>query len=70
MLEVTTIGLDIAKNVFHVHGADARVRGFFSQRLSRAKVLDFVATQAPCNVAMEACGGADHWGPRIDGTGP
>ena len=69
MLEVTTIGLDIAKNVFHVHGADARGRGVFSKRLSRAKVLDFFAVQAPCTVAMEACGGAHYWSRKLMALG-
>jgi transposase len=59
--EVTTIGLDIAKNVFHAHGADELGRGVFSKRLTRAKVLDFFAAQPPCTVALEACGGAHHW---------
>jgi transposase len=63
--EVTTIGLDIAKNVFHAHGSDSRGRGVFSKRLSRAKVLDFFAAQSPCTVAMEACGGAHHWGREL-----
>ena len=43
MPEVITIGLDIAKNVFHAHGADKFGRGVFSKRLSRATVLDFFA---------------------------
>lgn len=67
--EVTTIGLDIAKNVFHAHGSDSRGRGIFSKRLSRAKVLDFFAAQSPCTVAMEACGGAHHWGRELMALG-
>jgi transposase len=43
--EVTTIGLDIAKTVFHAHGADERGRGVFSKRLTRAKLLAFFAAQ-------------------------
>ncbi|MDX8502125.1 IS110 family transposase [Mesorhizobium sp. VK4C] len=69
MPEVTTIGLDIAKNVFHAHGADSRGQGVFSKRLSRAKVLDFFAAQPPCTVAMEACGGAHHWGRELMALG-
>lgn len=69
MLEVTMIGLDIAKNVYHVHGADARGRGVFSKRLSRAKVLDFFAAQTPCMVAMEACGGAHYWSRELMSLG-
>ena len=65
MGEVTTIGLDIAKQVFHVHGADASGAVQFSRKLSRAKLLGFFASQPRCLVAMEACGGAHHWGREL-----
>ncbi|MER9083107.1 IS110 family transposase [Mesorhizobium sp. M0895] len=45
------------------------VEAFFSKRLSRAKVLDFFAAQPPCTVAMEACGGAHHWGRELMALG-
>ena len=61
MSEVTTIGLDIAKHVFHAHGADERGHAVFSKRISRGKLLDFFASQPRCVVALEACGGAHHW---------
>jgi transposase len=61
MEEVTTIGLDIAKSVFHAHGADASGQMVFSRRLTRAKLLEFFAGQPRCMVALEACGGAHHW---------
>lgn len=61
MSEVTTIGLDIAKNVFHAHGADASGRALFSRKISRTKLLEFFTKQPPCLVALEACGGAHHW---------
>ena len=61
MLQVTTIGLDIAKNVFHAHGADERGVAVFSRKLGRGKLLDFFAGQPACLVAMEACSGAHHW---------
>ena len=69
MSQVTTIGLDIAKNVFHAHGADARGQGVFSKRLSRAKLLGFFAAQPPCLVALEACGGAHHWARELMALG-
>tara|TARA_R110000868_G_scaffold226030_2_gene478390 strand:+ start:895 stop:1260 length:366 start_codon:yes stop_codon:yes gene_type:complete len=59
--EVSTIGLDIAKQVFHAHGADARGHALFSKRISRGKLLAFFAAQPRCVVALEACGGAHHW---------
>jgi transposase len=55
------IGLDIAKHVFHAHGADERGQAIFSKRISRGKLLDFFAAQPSCTVALEACGGAHHW---------
>jgi transposase len=54
--EVSTIGLDIAKHVFHAHGADERGRAVFSKKISRGKLLDFFAAQPSCTVALEACG--------------
>ena len=52
MSEVTTIGLDIAKHVFHAHGADEQGRAVFSKRISRGKLLDFFAAQPSCTVAL------------------
>jgi transposase len=67
--EVTTIGLDIAKHVFHAHGADAAGRAVFSRRLTRGKLLDFFASQPRCVVALEACGGAHHWARELQAMG-
>lgn len=60
MSEVSTIGLDIAKNVFQVHGVDASGRQLFSRRITRSKLLAFFMEQRRCVVALEACGGAHH----------
>ena len=65
MREVTTIGLDIAKQVFQVHGADASGAAVFSRKLTRSKLLGFFAAQPRCLVALEACGGAHHWGREL-----
>ena len=67
--EVIIIGLDIAKYVFHVHGADDRGRVIFSKRISRGKLLDFFAAQPNCTVALEACGGAHHWARQLTQLG-
>lgn len=67
--EVTTIGLDIAKHVFHAHGADERGRAVFSRRVSRGKLLDFFASKPRCIVALEACGGAHHWARELEHLG-
>ena len=62
MSEIITVGLDLAKNVFQVHGADASGRAVLRSKLRRAQVLEFFGQLGPCTVAMEACGGAHFWG--------
>jgi transposase len=69
MGEVSTIGLDLAKNVFQVHGADASGAVLFRKKLRRHQVLTFFAAQRPCTVAMEACGSAHHWAREIGRLG-
>ena len=69
MSEVTTIGLDIAKSVFHAHGADEHGAMLFSRKLTRAKLLEFFAGQPRCIVALEACGGAHHWARQLQEMG-
>ena len=69
MGEISTIGLDIAKQVFHAHGADASGAPLFSRRLSRQKLIEFFASQPRCTVAMEACAGAHHWGRELQRLG-
>lgn len=64
MGKASTVGLDLAKNVFQAHGADASGAVMFRKKLRRAQVLEFFASQPPCTVAMEACGGAHYWGAR------
>src|SRR5262249_44385164 len=61
MMQVTTIGLDIAKSVFHVHGLDAAGQVVVRQRLTRRKVLAFFEKLAPCLVGIEACGTSHYW---------
>ena len=69
MAEITTVGLDLAKNVFQVHGADASGRAVLRKKLRRAQVLEFFSQLPPCVVAMEACGGAHFWGREIGRLG-
>jgi transposase len=58
MSEVTAVGLDLAKTVFQVHGADGTGHAVVRKKLRRAQVLEFFNRLPPCVVAMEACGGA------------
>jgi transposase len=67
--EVSTIGLDIAKQAFQVHAADAAGRAVFRKKITRAKLMAFFAFQPRCVVAMEACGGAHYWGREIGKLG-
>src|SRR4051795_3116771 len=60
-MQVTTVGPDIAKNLFQVHGADAQGRPVLKRKLARGKVLEFFADLPPCLVGLEACGAAHHW---------
>lgn len=62
MSEITLIGIDTAKSVFHLVGVDKRGRFCMRRRLSRGQLLKFMARQAPVRVVMEACGGSHHWG--------
>ena len=65
MSEVSTIGLDLAKNVFQVHGADASGAVLVRKKLRRDQVLKFLAAQPTCTVAMEACASSHYWGREI-----
>ncbi len=57
MSEITTVGLDLAKNVFQVHGADVCGHVVLRKKLRRDQVLAFFGQLRPCVVAMDACGG-------------
>ena len=66
MDQVSIIGIDLAKNSFQLHGARADGSVAFRKKLSRGKVLDFLAAQPSCVVAMEACASAHYWGREIE----
>jgi transposase len=69
MEKVSIIGLDLAKRCFQAHGARADGGVAFRKKLSRDKVLTFLAKHPRCVVAMEACGSAHHWGRAIGASG-
>jgi len=60
-MKIRTLGIDLAKNVFHVHGEDAKGKVVIRQRLSRKKLPEFIANLPSCLIGMEACGGAHYW---------
>ncbi len=65
MIEVTTIGLDLAKNVFQVHGIDASGQVVACRQLRRSQLLPFFEKQADCVVGLEACATSHHWAREI-----
>ncbi len=69
MNEVITIGLDLAKNVFQVHGVDDAGNVVIRRQLRRSRVLPFFEKQPPCLVGIEACATAHHWGRAIGALG-
>ena len=69
MSEITTVGLDLAKNVFQVHGADGSGRAMLGKKLRRDQVVAFFSQLPLCVVAMEACGGAHFRGLEIGKLG-
>lgn len=62
MNEITTLAIDLAKNVFQLHGVDTRGVCQLRRRLRRAQLLSFVARLPSCLIAMEACASAHYWG--------
>jgi transposase len=68
-MQVTTIGLDIAKNVLQVHGVDQHGKVALRKRLSRGKVLAFFANLPRCVIGLEACGGAHYWARELTKLG-
>ncbi len=69
MGELTTIGLDIAKSVFQVHGVDAEGRVVIRQRLTRRRLLPFFARLPHCLIGIEACATSHHWARELRGLG-
>jgi len=69
MGEISIVGLDLAKNVFQVHGVDASGGVVLRRQLRRGAVEKFFAQLPPCTVGVEACGSAHHWARVIGGYG-
>lgn len=61
-MEITTIGLDLAKSVFQVHGVDTAGAVQVKRVLRRSQVLSFFSKLSPCLVGIEACGTSHYWG--------
>ena len=68
-MHITTLGIDVAKHVFQLHGVDARGRAVLSRRVKRQQLLETVANLPACVIGMEACGSAQHWGRAFEQLG-
>lgn len=68
-MKITTIGIDLAKAVFQVHGVDERGKVLLRKQLKRKDVAGFFANLQPCLIGMEACGSAHYWGRTLSGLG-
>jgi len=66
---ITTIGVDLAKNLFQVHGVDDRGKVVLRRALKRAELASFFARLTPCLIGMEACGGAHFWARKLTELG-
>ena len=64
-MKITTVGLDIAKRVFQLHGVDAAGKAVLRRNLQRSEVLAFFKALPPCLVGIEACGTAHYWARQI-----
>src|SRR6266566_3653512 len=69
MSEITTIGLDLAKHVFQVHGIDAQGTTVLRKRLRRGQVLAFFSRIPRCVVGLEACATAHYWARELGALG-
>ena len=68
-MKITTVGIDLAKNVFQVHGVDERGKVALRRQLKRHQVAPFFANLPPCLIGMEACASAHHWGRTLQRLG-
>ena len=64
-MKITTVGIDLAKSVFQIHGVDDRGRAVLRKQLKRTEMLSFFANLPPCLIGMEACASAHHWARKL-----
>jgi transposase len=68
-MKITTIGIDLAKNVFQAHGVNEHGKTEKKKQLKRGQVAEFFANLPPCLIGMEACGSAHYWARKLEGFG-
>jgi transposase len=69
MNNIKTLGIDLAKNVFQLHGLDAKDKIILRKRLTRKQLIEFVSQLSPCTIAIEACTGSHHWARLFQNAG-
>ena len=64
-MKITTVGIDLAKNVFQVHGIDEHGKAVIKKQLKRDQITPFFVNLPACLIGMEACGSAHHWARKL-----
>ncbi|CAM4018922.1 Mobile element protein [Kerstersia gyiorum] len=68
-MKITTVGIDLAKNVFQIHGVDERGKAVLKKQIKREQMAVFFVNLPPCLIGMEACGSAHHWARKLQEMG-
>src|SRR5471030_3053281 len=68
-MKIATAGIDLAKNVFQVHGVDGQGKAVLRKKLDRSKMVEYFVKLAPCLIGMEACGSAHYWARKLAAMG-
>jgi transposase len=68
-MQITTVGLDLAKNVIQLHAVNQHGNTVLNKALKRNQVLSFFANLTPCLIGMEACGSAHYWARKLQALG-
>ena len=68
-MNVTTVGIDLAKSVFQIHGVNNNGKAVLRKQLKRQQVAEYFANLPPCLIGMEACGSAHHWARKLQAIG-
>ncbi len=68
-MDITTLGIDLAKNVFQLHGVDTAGKVALRKRITRTKLKEFMVNMPPCLIGMEACGSSHYWARKFQSMG-
>jgi transposase len=68
-MNIKVLGIDIAKNIFELHGVDSKGNTVYKKRLTREKLPEVIAQMPPCLIGIEACGGSHHWARKFKAMG-